>query len=403
MKFKSNSSVERFIDLITGVPLTGSSEVIDLGVLPIPGLFFPTPILAGNATSRVRVIRSKSSGLIQLDRDINPIFYNYYKSGRVNAAHLSHIENTADKIAKEHDVNAVVLEIGGGAGHLMRALVRRGFRNLFVIDPSGENRDGQGYKVIHDLFPGGLEQMSVRFDLIIGQHFLEHSSDPVAVLKAAGFLLRENGVIWIEVPDIQASAKSENGEWLSVIYALHSTYFDLTTLRLAGLYSGLDMIASEALDHYGKSIVGVFKKRENAFEVGKERSFRAPEPNFEIHEGIRKYFSQLSIFGKNLPPGLLCWGAAERCLTVLGACIAGGFSPGRIIDSNPDLRGLYISAMKDPILAPEDISGKIDALLILSLRNAETIVRSNASLFTPDADVYIPFVGVRKVGQLLNP
>jgi hypothetical protein len=397
MKLDCFTSTERFADRITGLPLREGTEIVDLGVLPIPGLFFPTPDLATRAKSHVRVVRAHTSGLIQLDRDIRPELYAYYKSGRINDAHLAHIEKTADELYLKHGNNASVLEIGGGAGYLMRALVHRGFQNLFVIDPSGENKEGQGYQVIQGLFPADLEKIDLKFQVIIGQHFLEHSADPIAVLEAARDLLDVNGEIWIEVPDIESSAKSEDGEWLSAIYALHSTYFSRETLEIAGLYAGLRLVRSAQVDHYGKSITGVFTKSPHRCTS----IVQPPDAKAGELDEIRNYFHNLGNFGRCLPAGLMCWGAAERCLTVLGACMAGGFQPGRIIDSNPDLQGLYLSGMKEPILAPHEIPNKISAILILSIRNAHAIIQSNASRFDPHADIYIPFLGVRNINDLL--
>ena len=400
MKTAAPATTIRSTDLITGRPLAGAEEIVDLGVLPVPGLFFPDAALAAGALSRVRLVRSGTSGLLQLDRDISPALYHYYKSGRVNQAHLEHVERTADELARTFPTSARILEIGGGAGYLMRALRKRGFRQLHVIDPSAENQTGQDYQTSQGLFPGGLADGDWRFDVIIGQHFLEHSAEPVAVLRAAARLLTPAGQVWIEVPDIDASATTEQGEWLSIIYALHSAYYDRTTLAYAAACAGLELVQCQAVEHYGKSIVAKFAPCPTG-----ENSLRPAAGGSEgaeaVGAGIRDYFRHLAEFGRSLPPGMLCWGAAERCLTVLGGCMAGGFKPGPICDSNPDLRGLYLSGMAQPVLGTGDLPGKIDAVLILSPRNAGAIVRANRALFAPDAEVFVPFAGRRKIGELL--
>ena len=387
-------------DLITGLPLAGAEEIVDLGVLPVPGLFFPSAALAAGAMSSVRLVRARTSGLLQLDRDLNAALYRYYKSGRVNPAHLDHVERTADELARTYPTSARILEIGGGAGHLIRALYKRGFRQLHVIDPSGENQVGQEFQSIQGHFPGELGSGDLRFDVIIGQHFLEHSAEPVAVLRAAAQLLTPGGQVWIEVPDIDASATTEQGEWLSIIYALHSAYFDRTTLAYAAACAGLDLVQCRTVDHYGKSLVANFARRPAGESAVSPAAVR-PEGAAAVQAAIRAYFRHLAEFGHSLPPGILCWGAAERCLTVLGGCMAGGFKPGPICDSNPDLRGLYLSGMEQPVLGIKDLPGKIDAVLILSPRNATAIVRANRALFSSEAQVYVPFAGRRGIGELL--
>jgi hypothetical protein len=206
--------------LITGQSLTGAEVIVDQGSLPIPGLFMPSAESAAGASSRVRLVRAPGSGILQLDDDLNPDLYFYYKSGRVDRSHIKHIESTADAIALRYSTCARIVEIGAGAGHLMKALARRGFINLHVVDPSAANEEGQGYQASRGIFFEALVDCKIQFDLIIGQHFLEHSAVPVAVLQAAAGLMTKSREVWIEVPDIERSALSDHGESLSIIYAL---------------------------------------------------------------------------------------------------------------------------------------------------------------------------------------
>lgn len=334
-------SKRRDFCLITGQSLAGAEVIVDQGSLPIPGLFMPSPESAAGVSSRVRLVRAPGSGLLQLDHDLNPDLYFYYKSGRVDSSHIKHIESTADAIALRYSTCARILEIGGGAGHLMKALARRGFTNLHVVDPSAENEEGQGYQAIRGIFPEALVDCKIQFDLIIGQHFLEHSAVPVAVLQAAAGLMTKSGEVWIEVPDIERSALADHGESLSIIYALHSGYYDATTLGIIGTEAGLNLLRIYPVDHYGKSLVAVFGRSGPSIATTGQDHPQISAASQQVTAAIRGYFHQLADFGQALPPGLLCWGAAERCITVLGACMAGGFRPGAICDSNPDLRGLF--------------------------------------------------------------
>jgi hypothetical protein len=393
------ASIARDSDLLDGRSLREAEEVVNLGVLPIPGLFFPTADLAAGVASPVRLVRGASSGLLQLDRDLDPRLYYYYKSGRVDQAHLDHVEQTAADLARALPADASVLEIGGGAGHLMRALHRRGFHRLHTVDPSAENMPGGNYEVIQGMFPAALAGTERKFDIIIGQHFLEHSADPVAVLRAAAAHLTDRGQVWIEVPDIAASALEDGGTHLSIIYALHSAYYDRASLARAGRAAGLALARADTVAHYGRSLVAVFERAANATDA-------TPVPGdgseAEVAAAIRTYFRELAEFGRTLPPGLLCWGAAERCLTVLGGCMAGGFRPGILCDSNPDLRGLYLAGFHGPVLNPGDLATPIKAVLLLSVRNAGAILRANRDRFAADAQVYIPFAGRKEIAQLLS-
>src|SRR5688572_28373264 len=149
----SFASTVRSTDLITSAPLADAEQVLDLGVRPIPGLFFPDPALASEATSRVRLMLSRDSGLWRLDRDVPPAAYSYYKSGRATPSHLDHVERTADAVARDFPRSARILEIGGGPGCLARALIRRGFLHLHIVDPAVEFDSEAGCEVLHGVFP----------------------------------------------------------------------------------------------------------------------------------------------------------------------------------------------------------------------------------------------------------
>lgn len=261
----------------------------------------------------------------------------------------------------------------------MRALAKRGSRELYIVGPSVENRDTGEFRVISSCFPGGIAETTQPFDVVVGQHFLEHSCASVAAFAAARNLLSPNGEVWIEVPDIAASALSDGGVWLSIVYALHSSYFTRETLVRAGAYAGLQALSIENDDHYGKSLLAVFSR-------GNEPLPALISANDEgrwdpVVDAMQRCFEGLKQFCANIPSGIACWGAAERCLAVLGIYMAGGFTPGPIIDSNRNLRGLYPSGMRSPVLNPESIQGPLPAALMLSPSNTQAIITSNHQFF----------------------
>lgn len=383
----ANTSLPRAVDLITGQSLRDATEVIDLGSVPVPGLFFSSAEAARAAVARVRLVRSRASGLLQLDRDINPAMYTNYKSGAATAAHFGFLESLAKIFSQRYPRTARILEIGGNAGLFMRTLRTHGFRNLYVVDPSSENLDNDDYTVIRGLFPEAVAEKTPGFDVVIGQHVLEHSHDPVSVLRSVRNILSPGGEVWVEVPDIAESALADDGMWLSIIYALHSAYFDAETLKLACAYGGLQVISMKRVNHYGKSLLAVCRPSTKS-EIPLREGGQAG--NSGIDDAIKKYFSYLAQLGSSVPSGAICWGAAERCIAVLAGCMKGGFSPGAIIDSNEDLHGLYVSGMAAPVLSPTAISGPLPAVFVLSPTNAAAIMAAHRHLFSTTTMVYVP-------------
>lgn len=362
--------------------------VVDLGMQPVPGLFFEHPEAAASIATPVRVVRSAASGLVQLDVDLNADLYAHYKSAAWTPAHGAFVERLADDFLQRYPVTARILEIGGGAGHFMRALRGRGFHHLHVIDPSAENRPTDAYHVIHGHFPDALAASPHTYDVIVAQHFLEHCAEPVAVLRSMRDYLSATGDVWIEVPDITASSMMYGGVWLSMMYALHSSYFSADTLTAAGRAAGLHLRHVLGVNHYGKSLLARFGREETGESVVREQVMDTAST--AVVEAIRRYFERLKDFGSAIPENLPCWGAAERCRTVLSGCMAGGFVPGPLIDGNPELHGLYLSGMTAPVVSPAAIEGPLEAVLILSPLHADAIVRGNPALFHSKTRVFVP-------------
>jgi SAM-dependent methyltransferase len=81
------------------------------------------------------------------------------------------------------------------------------------------------------------------FDCIILSHVLEHFTDPLLQLKKFAKLLRKNGVIYIEVPNVP----EDKGPGLP--YKLcHTIYFSEKTLKLMAGVSGLELVKMDTSD-----------------------------------------------------------------------------------------------------------------------------------------------------------
>lgn len=96
-----------------------------------------------------------------------------------------------------------ILDIGSATGYLLNVFKKNGYKNLLGIDPSPEcgivAKRTYGIKVL----PLTLSEYKTneKFDLIILGSVMEHLNDLENNLLKISFLLKENGIIFVSVPD----------------------------------------------------------------------------------------------------------------------------------------------------------------------------------------------------------
>jgi 2-polyprenyl-3-methyl-5-hydroxy-6-metoxy-1,4-benzoquinol methylase len=367
--------------------LDDAEIIVEFDSLPIPGLFFSSKNEAMDKKVPMTLVRSKE-GLIQLKETINSNLYHYYKSGALDANHEEWLNGITNQIKSKFNSNDKILEIGGGKGFLMEKLFKNGFKHLYNIDPSHENEVKTIFKAINGFFPESLDMNFYKnyFSCIIGQHFLEHVEDPLKVMKGVKDVLSENGELWIEVPDIESSALASDYQ-TSIIYPLHLSYFTKKSLKELGEKAGLFLEDITIIQHYGNSIWAKFTKKSN-----KINSFNLEEDK-RLIPTIRKYFEDLKTFTSIIPNEVICWGAAERAHITLGIMNSYGIKVISIFDSNPEIKGMFISGFDTPVLGPESFPNNPKDLLVLSPRHHISIVDSIKNKLSKNTMIYIPFIG----------
>jgi len=118
------------------------------------------------------------------------------------------------------------LDIGAGGGEMVFAASEAGFRAKGIEPNEGYSsfaRDSYGIEVA----TGGLEDVNEsEFDVITMFHVLEHMPDPIAVFRRLHQIIKDDGLLLVEVPNIeQADASPSN-----IFFKAHLFYFSKATL-----------------------------------------------------------------------------------------------------------------------------------------------------------------------------
>lgn len=110
--------------------------------------------------------------------------------------------------------NAAILDLGCGAGRLLRSLAGAGYSNLTGADPyiSGDI-DGDGYRVLKREY----DALDGQYDLVMMHHSLEHMADQEQVAARMFQLTRPGGRLLIRIPTIECDAFTEyGGDWVQI-------------------------------------------------------------------------------------------------------------------------------------------------------------------------------------------
>lgn len=131
-----------------------------------------------------------------------------------------------------------ILDVGCGAGELLRDMATMGFRDLTGVDPmlAGPIETPPGVRIerstIHDL--------DGAFDLIMLHHTLEHIPDQAETMRSAARLLAPGGWLLVRVPVSDSYAWSHYREnWVQLDPPRHYFLHSRRSLHLLGEGAGL--------------------------------------------------------------------------------------------------------------------------------------------------------------------
>jgi SAM-dependent methyltransferase len=133
--------------------------------------------------------------------------------------------------------DSAYLDVGCGAGRLLRRMQQCGFTNLRGVDPYAPNEVSEpGLKIER----AELASVVGKFDLIILSHVLEHLADPVATLATARGLLNPKGTILARVPVAGSKLAQEYGpHWFNLDPPRHLVVPSLKGMQLIARQAGL--------------------------------------------------------------------------------------------------------------------------------------------------------------------
>ena len=142
-----------------------------------------------------------------------------------------------------------LFEVGAAAGWFLDEAARAGYR-VRGVEPSPRLSEHARRVAGRAVATGYAEDIASvpSADAACLWHVLEHSAQPLALLRAAAAQVRPGGLIFVEVPNIASPAAQRRGpRWSSLEIGFHLVHFTPDALRAALERADLDVLRIESV------------------------------------------------------------------------------------------------------------------------------------------------------------
>ena len=168
-------------------------------------------------------------------------------------------------ISSYHPRGGICLEIGCSTGTMLDILKEKGCET-WGIEPSGsaDRAEQKGHRVIKNVFEKAIFPKDY-FNLIILNHTLEHMDNPKLILKKINTLLKDRGIVFIDVPNFGSlSSKLLGKKWPYLLPLEHKSQFTKESLTKLLKDNGFKVL-------YWESRSGIFEYANPLKELGRKR------------------------------------------------------------------------------------------------------------------------------------
>jgi SAM-dependent methyltransferase len=332
--------------------------------------------------------------LLQIEESVRPEIlyrqqYPYYSS--VSKSYLRHAACYAEDILSRKDLcsDSLVIEVACNDGYLLKNFVRQNIAVLGIDPAEGPAMVARekGIDVLVDFFDRKLarhlESSGKKADIIIANNVLAHVADPNELTAAFARLLKDDGLLCVEVPWVAELLKNLQ---FDTIYHQHHCYFSLHTLRLLLRRHGLYINEVEHHCVQGGSLRVYISRQDRGFfdslglaQRETDLKLLQNKPYLEFAGAIDNLRQALKVIIDDLwakGRTVAGYGAAAKAATLLHFCGIGADRLAWIADRNRFKHGRRMGGTHIPIVPVETIlQENPDYLLLLSWNLSEEILR----------------------------
>ena len=307
-----------------------------------------------------------------------------YAGGTESLWDFKRFEATVAQIAphlKSHD--ARIIDIGCATGGLLSVFKRHGYQNVMGVDPSlacaNVAERLHGVKV-RTATLSLLRDWKERFDLVLMLGVLEHLRETTEAVQSVSRLLNPGGLVYCAVPDVERFADCRNAPYQQFSLE-HVGFFSIHSLERMMAGCGMAVIDSWCWTVEWRE--GVMEPiASGLYDLTRKPSTSSFDectgPALERYlafskESDQKILATIESLRCGQDP-ILVWGAGTLTRRLLATTRFAEANITAFVDSDPHLHGRRLA--NRPILAPEQIAGRKESVLICSVAFEKEIARA---------------------------
>jgi 2-polyprenyl-3-methyl-5-hydroxy-6-metoxy-1,4-benzoquinol methylase len=389
--------VSRFSCRFCGSALT--RVFCDLGVSPLSNRYLRADqLMEMEPFYPLTVFVCSECRLVQLGQFQSPeeIFTDYAYFSSYSESWLAHAARYAEAMIRRFRLNAgsQVIEIASNDGYLLRFFRGAGIPVL-GIEPAANvaaiAEEEHGIRTLVQFFgqqlAAELAGRGQRADLLVANNVLAHVPDLNDFVAGLKVLLKQDGVITIEVPHL---LRLMLGNQFDTVYHEHFSYFSLLTAQQVFAEHGLAIFDVEELPTHGGSL-RIFLRHPEHARTGPTDNVRRVidlerEHGLDRLDGYRGFDERVQKTKRNLLSFLIDardrgrqvvgYGAPAKGNTLLNYCGIRTDLLGYTVDRSVHKQGKFLPGTHIPIFAPERLrETRPDYVLLLPWNLREEIAR----------------------------